>query len=530
MDRFAAKISVRALAIVPLFGSLACAKAGDPPPFAATVRVGIRVLNTVKPEVFGDNIEWTNNGMGFLNVQTKSLNPQLVDWVRQVGVTQLRYPGGTLSDFFHWQWAVGSDRRPIVNPFDKGAKAYPFFGPDELMDLCAKVGARASITLNVGSGTVDEAAAWVRYNAERHLPVIDYELGNEVYMRGDASAGVDIDKTPEQYIDFFSRAESAIHKVTPNAELGAVGLVDTGLIPLCKDPKWTEKILLGLGDKIDFLAVHNGYAPVIRGTSMAPNSPRVSDDEFVATTLAAPVYVQRNLEATEKLIEKCCPGRGTKIGIHITESGPLIYPSGSANPAEDVAWNRTLASALYQAGLFNVMVSDPKVTSANHLPLCQDVFGALIGSHATPSGVQYWRNIVYYVFQLYARRVGDLVVSCTVEAPRKSTLAVGIVPPLEGISLVDACIFRAPNRHLFVMLLNRDVARSANVKLDPNLKRFQIESVTTLSSQSYKDSNLPETPNAVTAKTRKGDPGVKTKAIDITVPRCSLTCVEIVPK
>ena len=33
--------------------------------FSACVRVTDKVLNTVKPLVFGDNIEWTNSGMGF---------------------------------------------------------------------------------------------------------------------------------------------------------------------------------------------------------------------------------------------------------------------------------------------------------------------------------------------------------------------------------------------------------------------------------------------------------------------------------
>ena len=33
--------------------------------YSATVRLSDRVLNTVKPLLFGDNIEWTNDGMGF---------------------------------------------------------------------------------------------------------------------------------------------------------------------------------------------------------------------------------------------------------------------------------------------------------------------------------------------------------------------------------------------------------------------------------------------------------------------------------
>ena len=68
--------------------------------YSATVRITDRVLNTVKPLLFGDNIEWTNDGMGFWLSKEKKLDEKLVAEVRAAGVTHLRYPGGTLSDYF----------------------------------------------------------------------------------------------------------------------------------------------------------------------------------------------------------------------------------------------------------------------------------------------------------------------------------------------------------------------------------------------------------------------------------------------
>jgi len=37
------------------------------------------------------------------------------------------------------------------------------FGTDEFMELCKEVGAESQLTVNVGSGTAEEAAAWVEY-------------------------------------------------------------------------------------------------------------------------------------------------------------------------------------------------------------------------------------------------------------------------------------------------------------------------------------------------------------------------------
>jgi alpha-N-arabinofuranosidase len=495
--------------------------------FTALVKVTGQVINTVRPEIFGDNIEWTNDGMGFWDSRKKALDPQLVALAREIGVTHFRYPGGTLSDYFHWQWAVGSSRQAIINPFDKGNKAYPAFGPDELMSLCKQAHSRASITLNVGTGTPEEGAAWVRYNADRHNPVIDYEVGNEVYMRGTTDPAMTIDKTPQEYIDFYKKLEVAVHKAAPATKMGPVGLVDTGQFPLCKDPKWTEMILSALGDKMDFFAIHNGYSPVIRTTGVSPTAPRLSDDEFVTSTLASPIYVAANLKATEKLITKFCPNGGKMVGIHITESGPLVYPVGGGRDQEDLAWNRTLGCALYQAGLFNVLLSDSKVTSANHLPLCQDLFGALIGIHVTSSGRQVWRNIVSYIFQIYSARAGNDVLGVSVESPRRSTSSVGIVPALNDVPLIDACVFRSPDHRLFIMLINRDVNRSAQTTIAPGLPRFHLEQVTTLASASYKDANLPEQPNKVVPTIKRGPAGDSAKPLTVTLPKCSLTCLEI---
>ena len=138
-----------------------------------------------------------------------------------------------------------------------------------------------------------------------------------------------------------------------------------------------------------------------------PKAKVSSDDEFAACFMGASVYIEQNLQVTKGDLARYTPEGGKNIEIHITEYGPLVYPLGTLNMVKDAAWNRSLAGALHQACLFNVFTREPKLTSANHLPLHQDVFGALIGVHRTLfSGQKRWRNIVFYVFQMYSRMSG----------------------------------------------------------------------------------------------------------------------------
>ncbi|MHB1034372.1 MAG: alpha-L-arabinofuranosidase C-terminal domain-containing protein [Pirellulales bacterium] len=472
--------------------------------YSATVRVTDRVLNTVKPLLFGDNIEWTNDGMGFWLSKEKKLDEKLIAEVRAAGVTHLRYPGGTLSDYFDWSKAIGERRQPIPNPFAKGKPEDPRFGPAEFIELCRKLDIPGTITLNAGTATPEDAAGWVKYFRDQRFPVTAFAVGNEIYM---AKPTEPIVKTPEQYIDFYLKCREAIDKVAPGTKLGVIGLHDTGAFSLSQHKDWMEKVLRALGDKISFIDVHNGYAPVARIVVGDPKAKAQPDDEFAACFLGASVYVEENLRATKADLAKYAPQGGKNVEIHITEYGPLVYPLGILSASEELPWNRSLAGALYQACLFNVFAREPKLTSANHLPLHQDVFGALVGVHsALFFGQTNWRNIVFHVFQMYSKMAGREVLAAEVQSPTYSTAAVGIVPKLENVPYLDAGAYRTPDgKKLTLFLINRDVRRNATVKLDLERTAWRTESMTTLSADSYKAENGPSQPDRVVPVTTAGD-------------------------
>ena len=464
--------------------------------YSATVRVTDGVLNTVQPLLFGDNIEWTNDGMGFWLPKEKKLDEKLIAEVRAAGVTHLRYPGGTLSDYFDWSKAIGDKRQPIPNPFAQGKPEDPRFGPAEFIELCRRLDIPGTITLNAGTARPEDAAGWVKYFRDQGFPVTAFAVGNEVYM---AKPPEPIVKTPDQYIDFYLKCREAIDKVAPDTKLGVIGLHDTGAFPLSQHKDWLEKVLRALGDKISFIDVHNGYAPVARVVVGDPQAQVRPDDEFAACFLAASVYVEENLRVTKADLAKYSPQGGKNIEIHITEYGPLVYPLGNLQASEELPWNRSLAGALYQACLFNVFAREPKLTSANHLPLHQDVFGALVGVHSTLFfGQTNWRNIVFYVFQMYSKMAGREVLAVEVQSPVYSTPAIGIVPQLQNVPCLDAGAYRTPDgKRLTLFLINRDVRRSAAVQLELGPTAWRAESMTSLSADSYKAENGPSQPHRV---------------------------------
>lgn len=503
-------------------------------PFTARVAVQERVLNTVNPLLFGDNIEWTNDGMGIWLRGEKKFDEALLEEIRAAGVTHLRYPGGTLSDFFHWHHAIGPNRRPIPNPFaePKGRPDYPHFGPDEFMSLCRTLGIPGTITLNAGTGTADEAASWIKYLQDHQFPVTDYTLGNEIYMAkslGEPVPDLPIDKNPQQYVDLYEQIKTAIDPVTPGVKLGVVGFYDPNQFSLSIYKDWMEVILGRLGGQAPFVDVHCGYYPILRGT-LDPNAPLSSDDDYARCMMASSIFAENILAAIKNEIKTYAPHGGRPVSIHLTEYGPLVYPVRQDRAVEDVAWNRSLAGALYLASLYHVFFKDPVITSANHLPLCQDIFGALIGIRGEYPNRRHWRNIVFHVFQMYSRMQNRQVLAVAAEAPGFAIPAIGVVPEMKDVPSLDAAACRTPDgRALSLFLVNRDVYRTADVAVDPGSPSYAVQSLTTLTADSYKAENTPERPDAVVPRSRDDRPVPDENGrFQVSLPKHSLTEIQLI--
>ncbi len=498
--------------------------------YSARVRVTDRVLNTVNPMVFGDNIEWVHHGMGLWRPENQVFDEALVQELKAAGVTHLRYPGGTLSDFFDWRAAVDPNRRPQPNPFDKGHTEYPDFGPDEFMALCRRLGIPGTITVNAGTGTPEMAGEWAGYLRGKGFKVTQFEVGNEIYMadaKKEEVPSMPIAKTADQYVDFYLRTYAAIRKAWPGARVGAIGLVDTGAFPLNRHADWLEKLLTRAGDRLEFIAIHNGYAPATTMTWPGGRQQRQSDDDVARCFLGASEYVRRNIDDTKAALAKHAPNGGRRIGLMVTEYGPLVYPLDPAHAAEDLAWNRSLAGALYQACLFNVFLREPRIVGGNHLPLCQDGFGALVGIRGAGPQRKHWRNVVFHVFRLYSGLVGRAVLDTVVEGPTYAAATTGIVPALKDVPLIDAAAYRSKDRRSTkVCLVNRDITRAASVRIDPGAGQYRVAGITTVAAESYKAENGAEKPDAVKPVSAPGPTGLRTGPFEVTLPKHSLTVIE----
>ena len=89
----------------------------------------------------------------------------VIEALKAIKVPVIRWPGGCFADTYHWKDGIGSkaDRKKIVNVNWGGVTEDNSFGTHEFLDFCELIGCEAYVALNLGSGTVQEAAEWAEY-------------------------------------------------------------------------------------------------------------------------------------------------------------------------------------------------------------------------------------------------------------------------------------------------------------------------------------------------------------------------------
>jgi len=94
---------------------------------------------------------------------TRGIRNDVVAALKALRVPNVRWPGGCFADEYHWRKGIGPQRAVTLNPNWGGVMEPNSFGTHEFMDFLDQIGAQAYISVNVGSGTPQEAAEWLEY-------------------------------------------------------------------------------------------------------------------------------------------------------------------------------------------------------------------------------------------------------------------------------------------------------------------------------------------------------------------------------
>jgi hypothetical protein len=160
---------------------------------------------------FGVNTAVWDNDFG----DNAAERTQTISLLNEMGTTTLRFPGGSLSDQYHW-----ASNTSLTNTWQWNTSFADF------VRVATNIGVEVFITVNYGTGTPEEAAAWVRHaNITNQYGFKYWEIGNENY----GSWETDSNTWPHDPYTYAVRATNYIHQMKladPTIEIGVV--VTTG--------------------------------------------------------------------------------------------------------------------------------------------------------------------------------------------------------------------------------------------------------------------------------------------------------------
>ncbi|KIX06278.1 uncharacterized protein Z518_04253 [Rhinocladiella mackenziei CBS 650.93] len=97
-------------------------------------------------------------------IDHQGFRKDVLEALRPLDIPVFRYPGGNFCATYHWQDGIGPvNERPSRPELAWGNIETNRFGTDEFMAWCKAVNAEPYLCLNLGTGTLDEAMAWVEY-------------------------------------------------------------------------------------------------------------------------------------------------------------------------------------------------------------------------------------------------------------------------------------------------------------------------------------------------------------------------------
>jgi alpha-N-arabinofuranosidase len=365
----------------------------------------------------------------------------------------LRWPGGNVAQYYHWQWGVGPrDLRPVwVNEAWSHAPEPNDLGTDEYLAMCARLHIEPSITVNVdgNGGTAAEAADWVEYvngpvsskygamrAANGHAApygVKQWELGNEIF--GGWESGHVGAETYAQEAVHYARAMRA---VDPSIRLIAVG---EGTMP--DRDAWNSAVLRIAGGEINYLAIHDYTAASKNAGAPDPRAQMMGRaEEFAA-----------GYRHTGELIAQLAPGRGIR---QIVNEWNLFY---------DVSAVQSMDGAVYASRMMNGFERDGATVAANCI---SDLLNGWIGGEIQASRDRVYGTAQYYAVQMYGAHLGEERLQSTVRSPELSP----------GIASVDAVATRTSDgSRLFIKLSNADAMHALVTHFAVSGFAFQTEVV-----------------------------------------------------
>ena len=335
---------------------------------------------------------------------TRGIRNDVVGALKAIKVPNVRWPGGCFADEYHWRKSIGLQRSVTLNPNWGGVTEANTFGTHEFMDFLDQIGADAYVSVNVGSGTPEEAAEWLEYMTAAAPTTLAKEraanghpapykvalvgIGNESWDCGGAM-------TSDYYVSLMKVYSRFVLNMNP-AQRSKDQMLKIAVGPGTPDTEWTEEVMKAWkkhtwawdinGVSLHWYTVPNSWPP-------STASEKFGQDDYVKA-LKSTLFMDEFLRQQEAVMDKYDPEK--KVTLSVDEWGAWHAPLPGSNPAFLVQQNSIRDAILASLNLNIFARHADRVRMANIAQMI-NVLQAMILTDKEKMVL----TPTYYVFKMY---------------------------------------------------------------------------------------------------------------------------------
>ncbi|WP_445682460.1 arabinosylfuranosidase ArfA [Radicibacter daui] len=376
----------------------------------------------------------------------------VMELVRELGPTIVRYPGGNFLSGYNWEDGVGPvDERPRRLDLAWFSTETNRFGTNEFIDWCRAAGVEPMFGVNFGTRGIDEARRFVEYcnhpggtqlsdlrrahGYEQPHDIKFWCLGNE--MDGPWQIG---GKTAQEYGRLAHEAAKVMHWVDPSIELAACGSSHRDMPTFAS---WEYEVLDHCFDDVDFISLHTYFT-----------NPHDATEEYLGNIEMLDTYIKDVVAICDAVAAK---RRSPKRIMLSLDEWNVWYKARSHLDLRKPGWPQApkLIEEVYNAedallvgGALMVLLNNADRVKCACIAQLVNVIGPIM----TETGGAAWRQTIFHPFALTARYGHGRVLRAIADGPAYTAKTVPEVPYLTATVVEDEASGRvtifALNRHL----------------------------------------------------------------------------------
>ena len=384
----------------------------------------------------------------------------VVELVRELGSTTIRYPGGNFVSGFRWEDSIGPrEARPVRRDLAWHSLESNQVGLDDFARWLTLTDSELMLAVNLGTRGILPALDLLEYanhpagtalsdlrianGTARPHNVRMWCLGNE--MDGPWQEGF---MTADDYGKIAARTAAAMKMADKDLELVVCGSSGSGM-PTFGD--WERTVLEHSYEHVDYVSCH-AYYQELEGDLGSFLASAIDMDYFIDTVVATADHVGYKKRSSKK------------INVSFDEWNVWYLEEHQKSEEVNDEWRHaprqledayTVADAVVVGSLLMTLLKrSDRVTSASLAQLVN-----VIAPIMTEPGGPAWRQTIFHPFSITSRLASGEVIRPVIEAPTYATARHGEASVIDAVATVDADRAAA-------FLVNRDLHEAAHVTVD----------------------------------------------------------------